>query len=319
MVDQTASPYQPPLTPGYTPLDPYQTNLPQVNPVQTGQTPVMDIMGDPQALPTNTTMGGVSGVNPQAGAMDYGQLNQFSDAAYQQSQRYLQPQIEQQNEQFNQSMINKGIDPNSQAGQRALEQKNLGQNDLQSKAAFDAMGFGAGMQNQMFGQDAQRSGLANALVQKQWDLGGQNYQTYMNQLGNQAQLAQGGHQFDTNAALGADQQAYSQMMGLEGMNYRNYDNYVQQLMAGAGMDQQGAMFDTSAMMKNNQMNYDQMMGMENLNYRDYLTYTDESRYQDTLAMALAGLAPAPGYNTTNTSLSSMPAIQYTGDYQQYYS
>jgi hypothetical protein len=53
-----------------------------------------------------------------------------------------------------------------------------------------------------------------------------------------------------------------------------------------------------------------MMGLEGLNYRDYLTGVDQSRYQDSLSMALAGLAPAPGFQTFNTGLPQAPVYEY---------
>jgi cobyrinic acid a,c-diamide synthase len=103
-----------------------------------------------------------------------------------------------------QELINKGIDPYSEAGQKAFRQKEMSQSDQMSKAAFDALGFGAGLQEQMFGQDAQRSQLAQALLQAQMG------------------LSQRGHEFDTGTLLGADQQSFGQMLGLEGLNYRDY-------------------------------------------------------------------------------------------------
>jgi hypothetical protein len=192
-----------------------------------------------------TDLGGVSAVNPQADAFDYGAVGDFQDAAWQNSMRYLEPQMELQDERYAQELINKGIDPYSEAGQKAFRQKEMSQSDQMSKAAFDALGFGAGLQEQMFGQDAQRSQLAQALLQAQMG------------------LSQRGHEFDTGTLLGADQQSFGQMLGLEG-----------------------------------------------LNYRDYLTSVDQARYQDSLALALAGLAPGPSYGTLNTGLPGAEYAEY---------
>jgi hypothetical protein len=161
--------------------------------------------------------------------------------------RYLEPQMELQDERFAQELINKGIDPNSEAGQRAFRQKSMSQNDMMSKSAFDALGYGSSLQDQMFGQDATRSQLANAMLQAQMG------------------LSQRGREFDTQAGMSSYDQAFGQMMGLEG-----------------------------------------------LNYRDYLSYVDQSRYQDQISMALAGLAPSPSFSTTNAGLSRAPVYEYQG-------
>ena len=223
------------FTPSPTPTLPSALT---VDPYDVGQSP--DWMNAP------TSTGGVDAVNPNADAFDYGQVSDFSDAAWQNSMRYIEPQMELQDDRFAQDLINQGIDPYSEAGQKAFRQKSMAQNDMLSKSAFDSLGYGSALQNQMFGQDATRSQLANALLQSQMG------------------LTQRGQEFDTQAGMSANEQAYNQMMGLEG-----------------------------------------------LGYRDYLTGVDQSRYQDTLALALMGMAPGPSYTTTNTGLSAGPAVEYT--------
>ena len=121
-----------------------------------------------------------------------------------------------------------------------------------SKSAFDALGYGSALQGQMFDQDATRSQLANAMLQAQMG------------------LSQRGREFDTQAGMEGQEQAFGQMLGLEG-----------------------------------------------LNYRDYLTYVDQSRYQDSLALALAGLSPGPNYNTTNAGLPQAYTYQSLNDGNAY--
>ena len=205
-----------------------------------------DVSSSPDWMNSPTSTGGVNAVNPNADAFDYGEVGDFSDAAWQNSMRYLEPQMDLQNDRYTQELINQGIDPYSEAGQKAFRQKSMAQNDMLSKSAFDSLGYGSQLQNQMFGQDATRSQLANALLQSQMG------------------LTQRGQEFDTQAGMSANEQAYNQMMGLEG-----------------------------------------------LGYRDYLTGVDQSRYQDTLSLALMGMAPGPSYSTTNTGLSQGPAVEYT--------
>lgn len=188
--------------PSYNPNQPpvYQGGTPNVDPYDIGSSPNFDV-----------SLEGVSPVNPQADPFDYGQVSDFSDAAFAQSMRYLEPQFAMDDRRHEQSLINKGLDPNSEAGMEALRRKEMSQNDLTSKAAYDALGFGAGLQDQMFGQDATRSGYANDLIQALMG------------------LEQRGHEFDTTAGLNANQQAFAQMLALEGLDYRDYMTLIDQM------------------------------------------------------------------------------------------
>ena len=138
-----------------------------------------------------SSYGGQTTVNPQAGAADYDSVRGFTDQAYEQAMRHIQPQMDQQNRRFDQQLINQGIDPNSAAGQEARAQLDRGQNDLQSKASFDALQFGQNIQNQMFGQDATRAGLAGQMQMGDWanttarsNLLGNVYGSQLGYLGN---------------------------------------------------------------------------------------------------------------------------------------
>ena len=121
----------------------------------------------------NNQYGGqqIAGADPSQA--DYGSVQQYSDAAYENSRRYLDPQQKMQNQRFDQELINKGIDPNSPQGQQAAQQLSMQQADANNAAAFGAMQFGQGIQNQMAQQEQQKAGLAG-----QMELG-----TMQNQLG----------------------------------------------------------------------------------------------------------------------------------------
>lgn len=175
---------------------------------------------------------GVNAINPweMMQGFDYEQFQEYEDRAYDQAMRTLGPELEEERNRFDQQLINQGIDPNSEAGQKARAQMERGQNDRINQAKFNAMGFGQQMQQQIFGQAATSSQLANQMLQ------------------HQMQLAQRGHEFDNRLDFMSNQDSWNRMMGLE-----------------------------------------------NLNYRDYMTYLDQQRYQNSLAMALAGLAPGPMY------------------------
>ena len=185
-----------------------------------------------------SSIGGVSAVNPKAGAMDYGSLDPFIDSAYNTAMTRLEPQMEQQRDRFDQAMINRGIPVGGDAYNEALQQMDANQNDARQSAMFNAMGFGTDIQSQMFGQDATRSQLANALLQSKWgtDLG----YAGLDEQGRQfdAGLGEGQRQYDYNllekqrqfddmSSRGWDAQTFGQMMGLEGVDFRNrqYNDY----------------------------------------------------------------------------------------------
>ncbi len=191
------------------PAGSYNPNTPPQYPGGTPNVDPYDIGSSPDY--SGFDFEGVSPVNPQADPFDYGQVSDFADAAWEQSMRYLEPQFQTEDRRHEQMLINKGLDPNSEAGMEALRRKEVGQNDLLSKSAFDALGFGTDLQNQMFGQDATRSGFANDMMQALMGLG------------------QRGHEFDTTAGLNANQQAFAQMLALEGLDYRDYMTLIDQM------------------------------------------------------------------------------------------
>jgi hypothetical protein len=159
---------------------------------------------------SNTRAGGQSnfyGGQKIAGGMpapaDYQSVQQYSDAAYDNSRRYLDPQQATQSRRMNQDLINRGIDPNSDMGREEMRLMSMQQGDQDNAAAFGAMQFGQGIQDQMFSQEFANQNLAGEMersrysVDSQWDLGNRDLQ-----------LGQQGQEFD-------------QMMGLEGVDFRN--------------------------------------------------------------------------------------------------
>jgi len=117
----------------------------------------------------------------QPSPADYQSVQDYADQAHSAARRYLDPQQAQQNRRFDQELINRGIDPNSEAGRLAADQLAREQSDANNAASFSALGFGQGIQQQMFGQNYQNRGM---------------------DLQQQAQ-------------------DWSQMMGLEGIDFRN--------------------------------------------------------------------------------------------------
>jgi hypothetical protein len=83
---------------------------------------------------------------------NYDQMQGFSDQAYDYSRRYVDPQQDQDQRRIQQEMVNKGIDPNSAQGMEMMNQMSMRHGDQNDASAFGAMGFGQGIQNQMFNQ-----------------------------------------------------------------------------------------------------------------------------------------------------------------------
>lgn len=186
----------------------------------------------PQGSATGSAIGGVSAVNPQAGQMDYDSLQPFIDSAYNSAMTKLQPQIDQSRDRFDQNMINRGMGVGNEGYNKAFQQQEGNINDALTNAAFGAMGFGTGIQNQMFGQDLGRSQLANSLLQAQWgkDLGyaglgeqGRQFDLGLGERGRQFDLGLGenARQFNDSSNRAWDAQGFGQMMGLEGIDFRN--------------------------------------------------------------------------------------------------
>ena len=125
----------------------------------------------------------IAGADPSQA--DYGSVQNYADAAHENAMRYLEPQQAQQNRRMQQELINKGIDPNSAQGQEMQNMLAMQQGDAQNAAAFNALGFGQGIQNQMAQQEQAKAGLAGQMemARNQNQLGWGNVGLGMGQLG----------------------------------------------------------------------------------------------------------------------------------------
>jgi hypothetical protein len=361
---------------------------------------------------TETGIGDVSAYDVNAQGMNYGEVQDFTDQAYAEAMRNLEPQMEAERQRLEQELINKGIDPYSDAGQKEMAALERSQNDQMSKAAYDAMAFGAQMQEQMFGQGATESQMAQDLLNSQWQMQQQGRefdttagmtaeqqayaQAQADAAANQAarefdvtagmsaeaqqfdqmmqnynaaqaghefqvtaemqaeqqafdqmyadwQQRQSGYEFDTTAEMTAEQQEFDQMMQQwqsanelaynQALSQATLDSQNAQFYAQLGLDaemaaqqmqldryameQAGYQFNEEMSMAQNMAEFEQMMALEELDYRDYLTSVDQARYQDSLALGLAGLAPAPGYTTVNAGLPQAGATNMIGNNASY--
>jgi len=210
-----------------------------------------------------TQYGGVSTVNPQAQPFDYNQVDSFIQSSYDNAMSDLQPQIDMQNRQFEQDLINKGIDPTSQMAQDMRAMVDRGQNDMRSQVAFNAQQAGLAAQNQMFGQDATRSGLAQSGLNNFWQaaLGG-------------AQLDQGNARMINDFNLGmagiGSQNYGNQLSFMANQNNNALQRYLGDQSYNLGLGNYG--------LAKEGFNWRQVMDTENLRYQDALFDEDRRRF-----------------------------------------
>lgn len=140
----------------------------------------------------------VTPTDPQTGFQSY------IDNAYDQQTRQLDPQWQQAQQQFDQSMVNRGLAPGSAAYDSALADFNRSREDAYSNARSTAQQQGLAAQNQAFGQGLAQSQLSSALANA---LIGANTSYANQQLGGNASLMGqllGGNQGIAQQLIGAD-------------------------------------------------------------------------------------------------------------------
>lgn len=224
----------------------------------------------------------IAGADPNAA--DYGSVQNYADQAYDYSRRYLDPQQDTQNKRMAQDLINQGIDPNSPQGQERMKMMGMQQADQNNAAAFGAMQFGQGIQNQMFNQEFQQAGLAGDMQKALWaaqqGASGQGLQKYLG---------------DQNYQLGR--------FGLDNQRYGIDMNYE---LGRAGQDLTRYGYDLTNQFNQGQLDlqrqgqdWNQMMGLDAVDFRNQ-SYNDSlGMYQDQLMLALMGQNPVPGGSQVN--------------------
>lgn len=246
---------------------------------------------------TGTSVGGQSAVAPQAKGNAFKSVDKYIDQSYNNAMNRLNPSLDAQKAAFDQQLINRGISVGSDAYNKAYRQLDMNQNDARQNAAFQAMGFGTGLQDQMFQQDNARSQLANSLLQAQM----QNKLGYSG-LGENARqfnagMDEGARQFDTNADERARQyfgtlregaRQFDNSFGMQDRNFlANFGEDARRYDSGFG--EQARQFDDGSDRAWDQQGFGQMMGLEGLGFRDR-TYNDSrSDYNNSLLMAMLGM------------------------------
>lgn len=261
-----------------------------------------------------STFGGQSAVNPGV------QTNPqpWIDAAYKAWETKANPIFQQQQQDYEQRMINQGIPVGGEAYDKSFKSLLGAQNDAQTQATFDSIGFGLGAQNQEFGQGLAKSQLANSLLQAMWGDETARYgidsneMIQQNRLGQEAQqfaqqLAEQSRQFNSGLQLDRDKlDLQSQQFGdTLGFNYADlYGNL------GLAYDQLGqranefnSTLDYNYWDRGNQFDYmydraasDDMRWGADQNRQDFYDTQNSQRYMDALIMSLLG-GPAPDVPT----------------------
>ena len=173
-------------------------------------------------------------------------FRQFGDQYYNHTMSRLTPQMEQQNQQLAQSLINRGLQPGTEAYNAEMARMDNRNNDMMSAAATQAEQLGLQAQNQYFGQE-----MAN----NQYDLG-QNNQNYQHQFGydnlaNQAMIAQ---QNRAASQANANASARAQMLGQQ----LNYD------LGMARLGEDGRQFDVGNITQTQGMDQNFLLGLGNV-------------------------------------------------------
>ena len=146
----------------------------------------------------------------RAGDADYAGVERFSDAAYDNARRYLDPQQAFDNRRFDQELVNRGIDPMSDYGRQMSDQMAREHGDQDQGAAFGAMGFGQGIQDQMFRQNFDNTRQAGDMQKAQW---GDDTNRYMSDQAYNSNMGR--------LELDRQGQDFSELVGYDSMQYRD--------------------------------------------------------------------------------------------------
>lgn len=179
--------------------------------------------GNPSQLPIDPV--DVNAGNPQS------EWQRWEDDAYAASTRRLDPEFERQRATLEQTLINRGFQPGTEAYTAAVADFDQGKNDAYATAREQARQQGLSAQEQAFGQAYRESALANALLQAREgnntsiNIAGMNANTanqaaelgrlnFLDQLGfNREEAGRAGDQW--NRQFGFGQQQWNDQFGLE--------------------------------------------------------------------------------------------------------
>ncbi|MGB1321743.1 MAG: tail fiber domain-containing protein, partial [Vibrio gallaecicus] len=156
----------------------------------------------------------------------------YTDSAYAQAMRQMQPQMDQQQRGIEQSLVSRGLQPGSPAYNSEMDRMTRGQNDMLSTAAYGAQQQGLAAQNQAYTQ-----------------------QFGYDQLSNQRDIAQIGAAAQTGAAgMGARASMY-------GADQANYRADLANALATNQLNENGRQFDIGNITQTQGMDQNYMLGL----------------------------------------------------------
>lgn len=190
-------------------------------------------------------------------------FRQFGDQYYQHSMDRMQPQLQQQEQAARQSLVDRGLQPGTEAYNAEMQRLDNSRNDMMSATALGAEQLGLQAQNQYFGQESANNQfglnqaqqnysqgfgydqLANALQQAQIGANASiassgaaaNASMHNAGLANQlgySQLNEQGRQFDVGNIFNTQGQNQNFMLGLLGANNAAQNTAINQFQSQQG-------------------------------------------------------------------------------------
>ena len=250
--------YTPPQT--NTPATPPQTNTPA--PSQNNSWNYQPGNSFDQAMTSPVDLG-------EKFVADQEMYNSFSDTAYANATRTLDPYFDRKQKDFEQRAVNQGLAPGTEAYNTAFDQAMRQENDAYNQAAFGAMQYGANrLDADRAYSEATRQFDVNALEgSKQFNSGlGLNYN----------KLDESARQFDLG--YGESNRRYD--MGYDEDN-RRWDQQF-------GLTELGAMEDIANSYRDD-------------NYRDAVFNNNMDQQQLNNLLQMMGLAPGSNFSPVNTA------------------
>lgn len=182
------------------------------------------------------------------GPVDTGvdEFRQFGDQYYNHTMDRLNPQMDRREGQVRQSLIDRGLQPGTEAFNAELSLMNQSNNDMMSSAALGAEQLGLQAQNQYFGQESQNNQFGLA----------QNQQNYGQQFGyDQLANALRQSQIGANASTASARASANASMHNAGLQHSLGMN---------NLNETGRQFDVNNIYNTNGQNQQFMLGLGSL-------------------------------------------------------
>jgi len=255
--------------------------------------------------PPSSAIGNVNATAHQSnfGPVDTGlsAFQQFSDSAYDQAWRQMQPQMDAQQRRAEQSLVSRGLQPGSAAYNAEMDRITRGQNDMLNQAAYGAQQQGMAAQNQYFNQAMQNNqfGLAQ---------NNQNYQHGFgyDQLANQRGIA------GLNAAASTANANTNARASMYGQDQANYRALLGNQLDYARLNEQGRQFNSSDAFRNQQLDSQTMLGLGNMfnnfnsqNTQNFLAQQAANQNWHGNVGGVVGMAPGSQFTPVGGTAGNM--------------